>query len=614
MLGKLKIGVRLGVLIATFALGLAVTGGAALYGFDRVTQKTSSLNRLVADGSRLSYLHSIVNNEFVDVANQLHRSAVTWSAALDTVRAAQARFENAWRVYVASLEGDEPEFVNDVFSQPVAQLREAMQQFVAIADSQHRGRLDLFMLNDMPALAMPFTNALQASLAQSSLLSARAFDEASALNATLLNATIVIVVVAALAAGGLGFGVYRSITTPIAKLNAAVMKVSDGDYSARTGLSGADELASLGEALDTLLEERIESLARAEHENEQLNDSVIALLEALEKLSERDLTVRLPVTEDVIGPVADAMNYMTSETQRVLSDIRSVALEVETASDHVKSQGAQVAKVAQRERKLVEHTSGRLSNVVSSMSDIARLAQSGNDAAEKAAGNTELALGTVTETVGGMNQIREIISETEKRIKRLGERSQEITAIVEMINTIAERTHVLALNASMQAAAAGEAGRGFAVVADEVQRLAESSRGSTSQIATLVKNIQSETAETMAAMNRSIEQVVQGSELAERAGEQMRHTQTSTAELVAVVRKIATHSRQQAEASEKLREYAAAIEKSTAQTNKQIRAQGLQTDRLVGYAKRLTESVGAFRLDTQRAAAAPARDYEPEAA
>ena len=233
------------------------------------------------------------------------------------------------------------------------------------------------------------------------------------------------------------------------------------------------------------------------------------------------------------------------------------------------------------------------------MNEIANLAKSGNDAAEKAASNTELALDTVTETVDGMNQIREIISETEKRIKRLGERSQEITSIVEMINNIAERTHVLALNASMQAAAAGEAGRGFAVVADEVQRLAESSRSSTSQIGTLVKNIQTETAETMAAMNRSIEHVVQGSELAEKAGAQMRDTKQSTAELVTAVIEIAKHSQEQVLVSGKLREYAQAIQKSTAQTNAQIEAQGEQTDRLVEYSKRLSESVGVFRLGDQ---------------
>jgi methyl-accepting chemotaxis protein len=182
-----------------------------------------------------------------------------------------------------------------------------------------------------------------------------------------------------------------------------------------------------------------------------------------------------------------------------------------------------------------------------------------------------------------------------------------------MINNIAERTHVLALNASMQAAAAGEAGRGFAVVADEVQRLAESSRSSTSQIGTLVKNIQTETAETMAAMNRSIEHVVQGSDLAEKAGAQMRDTKQSTAELVTAVIEIAKQSQEQVVAGGKLREYADAIQRSTAQTNAQINAQGEQTERLVEYSKRLTESVGVFRLEESREGSADA-PYPSQAA
>ena len=614
MFSNLKIGARLALLIAAFAFGLTLTGGAALFGFDQVTQKTSQLNRLVADGSRLGYLQRIVANEFVAVANRLHQGALTWEAAAKTVQNAQRRFDKAWNSYYQSTGADEKEFVDDVFSKPVAQLRRAMADFSDIAQSRQRGMLDLFVLNDLPALAGPFTNALQASIAQSSLLSAEAFAEGSALNGMLLKFTIVVVLVSAILSAVLGFGVYNSITRPIAKLNAAVNEVAQGDYHARTELTGTDELGRLGTAFDKLLNDRIDSLARAEIENEQLNDSVIALLGALERLSDRDLTVRLPVTEDVIGPVADAMNLMTSETLRVLRDIQQVAHDVENSSDLVKEKGAQVSAVAQKERKLVEYTSVRLTKVVNSMNEIANLAKSGNDAAEKAASNTELALDTVTETVDGMNQIREIISETEKRIKRLGERSQEITSIVEMINNIAERTHVLALNASMQAAAAGESGRGFAVVADEVQRLAESSRSSTSQIGTLVKNIQTETAETMAAMNRSIEHVVRGSELAEKAGAQMRDTKQSTTDLVTTVIEIAKQSQEQVLASGKLREYAQAIQKSTAQTNAQISLQGKQTDRLVEYSKRLSESVGVFRLDDQPANSNSNAPYAPEAA
>jgi methyl-accepting chemotaxis protein len=195
-----------------------------------------------------------------------------------------------------------------------------------------------------------------------------------------------------------------------------------------------------------------------------------------------------------------------------------------------------------------------------------------------------------------MESIRETIAESEKRIKRLGERSQEISGIVNLINTISERTHVLALNASMQAAVAGEAGRGFAVVAEEVQRLAESSRNATQQIATLVANIQLETNETIATVNRTIGQVVQGSEQAAKAGEQMRRTQAITAQLVAQVRSIADSSGQQQKRSAQLLESVQRIGQSTERTAQQIDAQNAATDTLLQSARRLVDSVGVFKL------------------
>ena len=187
----------------------------------------------------------------------------------------------------------------------------------------------------------------------------------------------------------------------------------------------------------------------------------------------------------------------------------------------------------------MEETAQALASAAGAMNTISELARTCNTAAENAINTTHTALITVTSTVKGINSIRENIHETEKRIKRLGERSQEISRAVNLINSISERTHILALNASMHAASAGEAGRGFAVVADEVQRLAENARDATSQIATLVSNIQVETADTVGTMNKVITQVVEGTKLAEEAGVQMERTKDTTEELVESVREIA---------------------------------------------------------------------------
>lgn len=230
------------------------------------------------------------------------------------------------------------------------------------------------------------------------------------------------------------------------------------------------------------------------------------------------------------------------------------------------------------------------------MSKIAEVAQSCNEIANQATNTTQTALETVNSTVKGMGEIRETIHETEKRIKRLGERSQEISSIVDLINNIAERTHVLALNASMQAAAAGDAGRGFSVVAEEVQRLAESSRNATSQISGLVRNIQMETNDTIATMDKSIGLVVEGSQLTELAGEQMTDTQKTTSNLVEVVEQIAMASRQQAGVSNELYERAKNIQESTQETGRELEQQTIQTKSLVNYSQQLIESIRVFKL------------------
>ncbi|MBI3776456.1 MAG: methyl-accepting chemotaxis protein, partial [Gammaproteobacteria bacterium] len=173
---------------------------------------------------------------------------------------------------------------------------------------------------------------------------------------------------------------------------------------------------------------------------------------------------------------------------------------------------------------------------------------------------------------------------------------QEITRAVNLINTIAERTHILALNASMHAASAGEAGRGFAVVADEVQRLAENARDATAQISTLVSNIQLETADTVATMNTVITQVVEGTRLAEQAGVHMRTNRDSTEVLVSSVRKIVSSSAQQTQISGELQVRARQIQDSTKQTRDQLQEQTQHTKRLVQYAKSLLTAVQVFKL------------------
>lgn len=382
----------------------------------------------------------------------------------------------------------------------------------------------------------------------------------------------------------------------LGRLKETVQRVSKGDLNARTKLMSKDELGILGTALDNLLNERMTVLARAERENELLNQSIISIIESVARMSQKDLTVKAIVAEDITGTISDALNLMASETSDVLIQIRSVSQAVEQAAHAVFEQAETVNKVATQERLLVQQSAEGLHSAGQALGQLAQGAQDANNKADTAMARTRQALAAVTTSVQGIDRIRDIIRETEKRIKRLGERSQEITGVVNLINAIAERTNILALNASMHAASAGEAGRGFAVVADEVQRLAESSQKATLDIAAMVNAIREETSDTLETMNRLIAQVAEGTRQAQEAGSRMRETETTTADLVKSVREMAEGAGLQAQSALELRKQSQVIVRSTEQTSVALKEQSTYTLRLVEYANTLREAISVFKL------------------
>ena len=396
----------------------------------------------------------------------------------------------------------------------------------------------------------------------------------------------------------LSFFVLRSITKPVSHLVDVMNKLASGDTGVRANMQTFDEVGMMGRQFDMMIDQRELVSAKVQQENETLNNSIIDMLHAVGAIAQRDLTIKAPVTEDITGPLGDALNYLTDETAKVMNNVVRIAGEVASVSNQVKSQSDTVLDIAADERREVAQSAVELNEASVAMLDIAKLALSCNEAAGKAIKNTDKAQETVLGTVQGITSIRDTIRETEKRIKRLGERSQEIGAVVTIINGIAERTHILALNASMHAASAGEAGRGFAVVANEVQKLAENAREATQQISGLVNNIQVETADTVTNMNDAITQVVRGTTLAQQAGNEMRETRDTTAELVQLVQRIADSSKIQAETSQRLQERSVQIQKASEETFQQLQEQGKQTDRLVGFSGNLVETVGVFKLPT----------------
>jgi methyl-accepting chemotaxis protein len=427
-------------------------------------------------------------------------------------------------------------------------------------------------------------------------------DEAlSSINRQSLLRAVLVALGVMMVAGFLVSLFLQRFLAPIQKLTDTVQKVAGGETSARTRLTEQDEIGALGRSFDGLLDDRITSLEKAGKENETLNNSVIALLQTVFQLSSRDLTARAPVTEDIIGTVSSSINQLSEETGQTLSEVQGIAEQVRTTSEAVRVQSVMVEETARSEREALLVMSTNLNQATDQLAQMATLSSQSNTAAEQAATATQAALTAVDGTVKGMDQLRDSISDMEKRFKRLGERSQEISTAVQLINTISERTHVLALNASMQAATAGEAGRGFAVVAEEVQRLSDSSRQATSTISQLVGNIQAETNETLFTVNRLIGEVVKQSELAQRAGVQMNQTQTTTTQLVGLVRQIATFSDQQAKLATSLQQSVLDINQSTEQTSSAITEQTASTQTLADFSRRLTQAVGQFKLPERTA-------------
>lgn len=393
------------------------------------------------------------------------------------------------------------------------------------------------------------------------------------------------------------FLVYRSIVSKLAQMNGALVRLNAGDYAARVGLTSKDELGQVGNAFDKLLDDRLEALAAGAKENEQLNNSVVEIIQSVAQVAgSKDLSIRVPVTADITGAIGDAMNLLTSETAKVMGRVSDVSREVSGASASLKLSSDAVLSTSATGQIEVEATALELSNTSNILNQMSQLAQKANAAADVAVRTTRQALATVDKTVSGITESRDLIRETEKRIKRLGERSQEISQAVGLINSIAERTGLLALNASMQATVAGEAGRGFALVAEEVKRLSENAREATREISTLVSAIQSETSETVLAMNNAITQIVDTSRMADQAGTEMKGTQQATEDLAGSVRSIANSSIEQAQVGQALQVRAVSIQSAGRETSRQLNAQAKDTERLVEAASALLREVSVFKL------------------
>ncbi len=383
---------------------------------------------------------------------------------------------------------------------------------------------------------------------------------------------------------------FRTLETTIGDINT-------GKLDTRAAMSGEDELSRIGQSFDKLLDERLVAEAAKRQENDAINESAITLLGAVVALSDRDLRVRAPVDDNIVGTIASSINQLADDTAEALSSVQSLSVQMEEATLATRQQSQEVDRAIALEQTLLKGMEITLADASGQLLEVSALSQRSAASAGRTADAAAAAQNAVGTTLRGMENLRQGMGDTEKRFKSLAQRSQEISNAVALINTISERTHVLSLNASIQAAAAGEAGRGFAVVASEVQRLSDASSKAANEIAAMVGNIQAETNESLLTLSGLVSDVVEQSTLAQSAAREMQSAQTATQELIAMVAQIAASSELQQGLATSLRASISEVNQSTIQTSSAMSAQRGLTETLVDYALGLRQSVAEFKLD-----------------
>ena len=337
-------------------------------------------------------------------------------------------------------------------------------------------------------------------------------------------------------------------------------------------------------------------LAETAEKNERNQTAILRLLDEIGDLADGDLTAEATVTEDFTGAIADSINFTIDQLRDLVGTINATAVQVSAAAQETQSTAMHLAEASEHQAQEIAGASAAINEMAVSIDQVSANAAESSAVAERSVSIANKGNEVVHNTITGMDSIREQIQDTSKRIKRLGESSQEIGDIVSLINDIADQTNILALNAAIQASMAGDAGRGFAVVADEVQRLAERSSSATKQIEALVKTIQADTNEAVISMEQTTTEVVRGARLAQDAGVSLEEIEKVSKSLAALIQNISNAARQQASSAGHISSTMNVIQEITSQTSAGTTATAQSIGNLAKMASEMRESVSGFTL------------------
>jgi methyl-accepting chemotaxis protein len=374
-----------------------------------------------------------------------------------------------------------------------------------------------------------------------------------------------------------------------------------GDRSVRASVIGDDEFTTLSSTLNTVLDNQgpvsaSSSLEGATGDAAALQAQIEKLLQEVSAVGDGDLRVQAEVTPDTLGVLADSFNYMIEELAKVVGRVQATAVQVSNETRRILDRSAEQAQASEIQVSQISKTTEAVEALAVFIQNVARNAQLSVEAAQDALRNAANGQQAVSQSIQGMVLIRENVQETSKKIKRLGERSNEIGEIVRIIEDIADQTNLLALNAAIQSAMAGEHGRGFAVVADEIRLLAERSTESTKRIATLVKSIQGDTYEAVVAMEDSTQEVVKGSQLADEAGRSLNSIYSAVERQAKMIEDIALAANEQASVSESVAIAMGRISELTRQSDAGTQEAAVSVSYLAELSEQLRASVSTFRL------------------